>query len=249
VKPWIIPNQDPANGGTFVKKGDGAIRSTGIRLNGAGTGIVGESLLLTSNCGTGSDCSPANMVKNPPAAYSYIPASVTPPASAVPSCAEDSNYQEAIGGCDQSTVYACGTVGGSNADLTINPGGASGDTSVAAQCLIRQPGQDSLDVTAFPYSIKAGSNPLPIGVAANQVITASNSIVTLPIYDDSVGKLTGTQPAITIVGFLQVFIDNVDAAGNLNVHVLNIAGCGNGASTTVLAPGSSPVPIRLITPQ
>jgi len=249
VKPWIIPNQDPKNGGLLVATATGAIpsTSTGIRLSGVGSGIVGESFTLTDSC-SGSDCS--NMAGNTPAAYHYIPALVTPPASAVPSCADDSNYQKAIGGCDQSTVYACGTVGGSNADLTINPGGASGDTSVAAQCLIHQvgtTGQDSLDVTAFPYTIKAGaSNPV---VSANQPITASNSLVTLPIYDDSGGALAGTQPAITIVGFLQVFIDNVDPSGNLNVHVVNIAGCGNAASTTLSAPGSSPVPIRLITPQ
>jgi Flp pilus assembly protein TadG len=259
VKPWIIPNLDPANGGTFVAKRTGAIQFTGIRLSGAGTGIVGESFLLTDNC-TGSDCNPANMVNNPPSATPtvryYIPALVTPPATAVPSCADGSIYQEAIGGCDQSTVYACGTVGGSQADLTINPGGASGDTSTAAQCLIHQSGgsgQDALVVAAFPYTITAGPNNPLVSTAnppitANQPIAASNSIVTLPIYDDSVGALAGTQPAITIIGFLQVFIDQVDANGNLNVHVVNIAGCGNGASTTRSAPGTSPVPIRLITP-
>jgi hypothetical protein len=250
VKPWIIPNQDPANGSTFVNLGTGAIKSTGIRLSGGGSGSVGESFLLTNNC-AGSDCDPTNWVTKPITAYHYIPALVTPPASAVPACADDSNYQKAIGGCDQNTVYACGKVKGSNADLTINPGGASGDTSVGAQCLIHQvgtSGQDTLDVTAFPFQIKTGSNN-PVFSTASQTITASNSIVTLPIYDDSAGALAGSQPAITIVGFLQVFVDNVDAAGNLNVHVLNVAGCGNDASTTLSAPGSSPVPIRLITPQ
>jgi hypothetical protein len=249
VKPWIIPNQDPGNGGTFVKLGTGAIQNEGI-WSGSGTGTVGEGFLLQDNC-TGSDCNPTNWATKPIAAGYYIPALVTPPASAIPSCADDSNYQKAIGGCDQSTVYACGTVNGSNADLTINPGLAGGDTSVATQCLIHQSGgagQDALNVLApFPYPITAGSaNPV---VPPNQLITASNSIVTLPIYDDSVGTLAGSQPAITIVGFLQVFIDSVDGAGNLQVHVVNVAGCGNDASTTLSAPGSSPVPIRLITPQ
>jgi len=245
VKPWIIPNKDPAHGSTFVDKLTGAIKHLGVS---SGSGTVGEGFPLTDSC-SGSDCS--NMAGKTPAAGFYIPAYVTVAASAVPSCADDSNYQKAIGGCDQSTVYACGTVGGSNADLTINPGGAAGDTSVAAQCLIHQSGgagQDALNIGApFPYPITAGSaNPV---VSANQVITSSNSIVTLPIYDDSAGALAGTQPTITIVGFLQVFIDSVDASGNLNVHVLNVAGCGNDASTTLSAPGSSPVPIRLITPQ
>jgi Flp pilus assembly protein TadG len=252
VKPWIIPNQDPGNAGFgFVDKTTGAIQSFGVRLNDAGTGIVGEKFLLTDNCKLSdpSDCNPANMVNNPPQAGYYIPALVTPPARAVPACADDSSYQQSIGGCDVNTVYACGTVSGSRADLTINPGGASGDTSTASQCLIHQSGgQDSLDVSAFPYQIKAGLGN-PIINSTSQVISSSNSIVTVPIYDDSAGLLAGSNPQVTILGFLQVFIDKVDPNGNLNVHVLNIAGCGTDASTTLSAPGTSPVPIRLITPQ
>jgi Putative Flp pilus-assembly TadE/G-like len=247
VKPWIIPNKDPVNGGRFINASTGAIQSVGIRVNGAGTGIVGESFLLTDNC-TGSDCSPGEMLNSPPNAGRYVPAYVTAAANAVPACANESNYQKAIGGCDVSTVYACGTINGSHADLSINPGGASGDTSEAAQCLIRQTaGQDTLDVTAFPYRIRAGSGN-PVINSGGQVISASNSIVTVPIYDDSAVTLTGSQPQVTILGFLQVFIDSVNSNGNLNVHVLNIAGCGNDVSTTLSAPGTSPVPIRLITP-
>ncbi|HEX4785716.1 MAG TPA: pilus assembly protein TadG-related protein [Candidatus Sulfotelmatobacter sp.] len=248
VKPWIIPNEDKVNGGQFIDQTTGAIKTVGIRLSGGGTGIVGESFLLTDNC-TGSGCS--SMTHNPPRAGYYVPALVTPPASAVPTCADDTDYQKAIGGCDVKTIYACGTVNGSRANLLINPGGASGDTSAAAQCLIHQSGgvgQDVLDVSSFPYQIKPGSGNLII-TSASQVISTSNSIVTLPIYDDSGGPLTGSNPQVTILGFLQVFIDSVDGSGNLNVHVLNVAGCGNDASTTLSAPGTSPVPIRLITPQ
>jgi Flp pilus assembly protein TadG len=251
VKPWIIPNQDPINGGRFIDK-DGVIQSIGIRLNGGGTGVIGESFLLQNNC-TGSDCT---TVPQPLGAGFYVPALVTQSAIAFPTCADDSLYQKAIGGCDTNTVYACGTPLGSQADLTINPGGVSGDTSTAAQCLINQSGvQDSLDTSAYPYQIHAGSgNP----VITSGTVSTSNSIVTLPIYNDRNANLNGPrlslppgiQPAITIVGFLQVFIDSVNTGtGNLNVHVLNIAGCGNDASPTLSAPGTSPVPIRLITSQ
>jgi len=250
VKPLIIPNKDPGNvGHHFVDQATGAIQSVGIRRGGTGTGIVGESFVLTSDCKPGSDC---DLLTNPPPGGDYVPAYVTAAANAVPACANDgdvSAYQKAIIGCDESTVYACGTVNGSHADLSVNRGGASGDTSTAAQCLIHQTaGQDTLDVSAFPYLIRAGAGN---GIApANQVVSASNSIATVPIYDDSVTlTVTGNQPQVTILGFLQVFIDSVNASGNLNVHVLNIAGCGNNASTTASAPGTSPVPIRLITPQ
>jgi Flp pilus assembly protein TadG len=253
VKPWIIPNKDPATGANLVDASTGAIQPPyGIRLSGVGTGVIGESLLLQSDCKPGApNCSPGNMKSPPPpAAGFYIPALVTQSATAFPTCADDSLYQKAIGGCDTSTVYACGTPLGSQADLTINPGGAGGDTSTAAQCLIHQSGgvgQDILDTASYPYQTRAGSgNP----VITSGVVTASNSIVTVPIYDDAAGSLTGGTPAITIVGFLQVFIDNVDTGtGNMNVHVLNIAGCGNDAAPFLSAPGTSPVPIRLITSQ
>ncbi len=249
VKPWIIPNQDPRTGappGTpLVNTATGAINSPGIM--GIDGGIVGGSFLLQDDCLPGPNCRPARMITNPPSAGYYIPALVTQPASAFPSCADDSDYQKAIGGCDQNTVYACGTPLGSQADLTINPGGPGGDTSTAAKCLINQSGgQDSLDTSAYPYQIHAGSgNP----VIPSGIITSSNSIVSFPIYDDSIGPLPGGQPAITIVGFLQVFIDSVDGNGHVNVHVLNVAGCGNDTAPFLSAPGTSPVPIRLITSQ
>jgi Flp pilus assembly protein TadG len=250
VKPWIIPNEDPINGGHFIDATTGQIQSPGIRSSGGGTGVVGESFVLASNCKPGSDCFPADMVNNPPQAGYYVPAYITAAASAVPSCADDSNYQKAISGCDVSTVYACGTNNGSRADLSINRGGPSGDTSTGAQCLIhKSAGQDALDVTSFPYKLKAGAGN---GIApSNQVISASNSIVTVPIYDDSSGAfLNGqSQPQVTILGFLQVFIDDVNGSGNPQVHVLNVAGCGNDVTSSLSASGTSPVPIRLITHQ
>jgi len=245
VKPWIIPNVDPFLGaGNTLVNGTttGAISNPSIVLNGSGAGI-GEKFTLTDAC-SGADCS--NMGGNAPSPGSYIPAFVSQASIAYPTCADDSYYQQAIGGCDMNTVYACGASGGSTADLTINPGGSGGDTSTAAQCLIRQSGQDSLDTSRYPFQISAGPNN-PI-VPSPQLITASDNIVTLPIYDGS-SLSSSSRPAVTIVGFLQVFIDHVDpTTGNPIVYVLNVAGCGNAASTTRSAPGTSPVPIRLITP-
>jgi Flp pilus assembly protein TadG len=240
VKPWIIPNQDPGNAGNpFVNLADGSIANPGIQVNGAGTGVIGESFLLSNAC-TRADCD--NMNGSKPPMGTYIPAYVTSNASAYPTCADDSIYQTAIGGCDQSTVYACGTVGGAQADLTINP---RADTVAAARCLIRQPGQDSLDTTKFPYQIQAGTaNPF----ISSGVVTSSTSVATVPIYDGAL-LLPPSQdyPAVTIVGFLQVFITQANGDGSLNVTVLNVAGCSNSATGSSVT-GTSPVPIRLITP-
>jgi len=262
VKPWIIPNKDPGAGGNpFVDEIDGTIKSPGVRPTTV-TASVGESFTLTADCVAGGfDCNPANgnMINNPPNAGSYIPSLITVIPIAVPACADDDLFQGAIGGCDQATAYQCGIQNGGSADLTINPGGSGGDTAAGTQCLINQianglgQGQDSMDYTAYPYKMMSGTKYQITALAsANaQLVTASNSVVSLPIYDNvAAGTLAGPQPTITILGFLQVFIDSVDTTtGNLNLHVLNVAGCGNAASTTVFAPGTSPVPIRLITSQ
>ncbi|HEY3615667.1 MAG TPA: pilus assembly protein TadG-related protein [Candidatus Sulfotelmatobacter sp.] len=268
VKPWIVPNRDPNNSGApFVKLADGSIQNPGIQLDpGTGTGaVIGEKFAFLADCLTGNpNCRHGQgfgLINNPPTynrqgagTLDYVPALIGGTAGAVPACATGSAYQAAIAGCDQSTVYACGIVGGgAQADLTFNPGKASGDTATATQCLIHQTaGQDVLDSTAFPFRIQAGlGNP----VITNAQITSSNSIVSVPIYDDTQGTtnpvaFTVDQPPVTIVGFLQVFINSLDTTnGNINVTVLNVAGCSNTATaSTPTVTGSSPVPIRLITP-
>ena len=241
VKPWIISNQDPGHAGnTFVNPGDGSITNPGIQVNGAGTGVIGETFTLSGAC-TGGNCS--NMYNQAVPAGYYIAADVATPVSAYPVCADESTFQEAVGGCDQSTPYACGIANGAQADLSINP---KTDTREAGQCLIHSTGPDQLDTTLFPYQIKAGSaNP----VITSGVVTSSTSIATVPIYDGAVLGSTNN-PTITIVGFLQVFINQVNGDGSFNVTVLNVAGCSNTATaSTPTVSGSSPVPIRLITPQ
>ena len=53
---------------------------------------------------------------------------------------------------------------------------------------------------------------------------------------------TNTAP-VTIVGFLQVFVNSVDPInGSINVTVLNVAGCGSSATTNPPVFGSSPLP-------
>ena len=209
----------------------------------------------------------------------YVPGQVGTPVIGVPSCTSGDDYEEAIEGCDQPTNYSCGVQPSGNpnpdaADLTINPVGStgSGPTTLGVACLTHQSniydttastGQDYLSTNGafgvpntFPFQINAGtSNPLlTSGLPANSTVSVSPSIVSLPIYDDKVGPplTSGAGPAqnqVTFVGFLQVFINAVDQAGNINVTVLNVTGCSNsvlsGTSTII---GNSPVPVRLVTP-
>jgi Flp pilus assembly protein TadG len=183
-------------------------------------------------------------------------------------------YEQAVAGCDESTAYYCGVPnsapignGPNRVDLSEFP---VQDTADGVTALIHQSnpnpvggqpsGQDYVNPSAtpygnplsYPFQIFSGSQS-PLGLATNSHISVSNSIVSLPIYDPNNlivdNRSTST---VTIMGFLQVFINAVDQYGNLDVVVLNVAGCGNGSGQPVSAVpkmGSSPVPVRLITPQ
>jgi hypothetical protein len=270
VKPWIVPNLDPGNlPGTctgagcpaFVDPATGSIKNPGI-IN-AGAGVIGEQFNLVPDCASSpGNCNGGGGIPhNPPwvtpaGSLQYLPGQVIGSPVAVPSCGSTGSYQQAVAGCDQSTPYQCGVSGASTpnqVDFNENPGIplGSGDTYVATQCLIHQvKGQDNLVTTSYPYQIQAGTGNL-LGVSSSTVITSSNSIVSLPIYDGN-GKtaltIKGNDADVNIVGFLQVFINQANADGSLVVTVLNVAGCSTGVSSgTPYLTGTSPVPIRLIT--
>ena len=256
---------------TLASTTDGSITHPGISLGGSGgSGVIGEQFVLIPDCKMGGTCmlrnGPPPVVNRAssgsapgPPNLEYLPGQVSQSSTAVPSDGTDacsdvtSNYAQAIAGCDQSTVYQCGVASENTVDLSENP--RQGDTANGVQCLIHQgtlglgaaSGQDTLDDTNYPFQIKAGDNN-PLKISGN-VITSSNSVVTVPIYDNTnnVIKPNGTS-SVTIVGFLQVFINGVDTNGNVKVTVLNVSGCSNAATGSQTVFGSSPVPVRLITP-
>jgi Flp pilus assembly protein TadG len=281
VKPWMVPNQDPGNGScsgtcpTFVSASTGSLTTPGT----SPTGVIGETFSLVPDCGGSSGrrrSRPCTLANAPQAnvtakTLNYVPGQVSSPSvaiaanSSISACSEakTSDYAEAVAGCDQSTVYACGVSGANTVDLTEDPGPPRNDSTNAAACLINASangpdrGQDVLAPDnppapyTYPFQINAGTNSalLTTGIASGSRITTSPSIVSLPIYDTTLINPTGTT-SVTIVGFLQVFINSVDSTtGNITVTVMNVAGCGNavGSGTTPLY-GTSPVPVRLITP-
>ena len=209
------------------------------------------------NDGTGLQKGPPNLLS--------APGQVGTPVTAVPSCSGGDPYEEAIEGCDSPTNYQCGVLNQNAVDLTKHNPGVNSITN-AVPCLIHQTdttnltsssGQDYLNATvtfgdpsAYPFQILAGSsNPLGAGLAGTP-IPSSNSIVSLPIYDQTTVPLASDAVTkVTFIGFLQVFINAVDGHGNRLVTVLNVSGCGNGTNPTGSpVHGSSPVPVRLITP-
>lgn len=211
------------------------------------------------------------------AALLYVPgaaSAITPVAipTSGSTCADlQTSWAQDVAGCDQSTVYQCGvpfSSGSNSVNLSENP--LPNDTQNAIECLINQgttstsntSGQDTLGAytqgtntpPAYPFQIEAGtSNPLVVNgaLASGSQITTSSSIITLPIYDQTTGPplVAGGSTNVTIIGFLQVFVNATDTANGIDVTVLNVTGCGNAASASgTAAQGTSPVPVRLITP-
>jgi hypothetical protein len=273
VKPWLVGNSDPDNGGAnFVATGTGLVENPAI---------IGEQFYLSSACsGTNDDCS--NFV-NPPTAgkvngnpfLRFVPAAVTantadicPSSTAAPCGGGNDPTEKAAIECCHVTPYTCGgNTSNANWTTTLNPEyppkSTSSDLALGTECLIHASaeqagqGQDSLDWSTAPFpngppQITAGGGP-----KKNSFVSTSSSIVTIPILDTS-NLLPTTPPyAVTVVGFLQAFVTEVDDLnvdghhGDVYITVLNVIGCSqtpNANAPAVGGNGASPIPVRLITP-
>jgi hypothetical protein len=213
---------------------------------------------------------------NTPPSYpqvEYVPAQVTPNSNDVcpspSSCTENPqypDYQHSIQ-CHDVNPYPCGgSANNFSWDPTVNPrhpNRLNGPSALGAECLIRAgnsglgQGQDVLQNfgpwPAAPFQFLAQSGP-----QNTNVVTTSSSIVTIPIIDNTALNFQLAGPyGVTVVGFMQAFINQVQTGplpiaerGDINITVLNIAGCSQtpNAANPVVGPGTSPIPVRLITP-
>jgi len=266
VKPWLVANADPNNAGVqFIDPTTGALEL------GVGPNVIGQSLNLTADCQTGLGC---NLIPghNPPIANTgshqveYVPALVADNSKNVcPPCSGGSDFEQSIACADVNAYAALSCGSGATPttwDNTVNPApSGTDDSALGAECLIHAStfgqlkGQDTLDPTPWP------ANPMQIksqsGLQNGKFVTTSNSIVAIPIIDTRVALPASGQPLV-VVGYMQAFINGVQpgfapasSPGDINVTVLNIAGCSsinNGATPVIGGSGSSPVPVRLITP-
>ena len=145
------------------------------------------------------------------------------------------------------------------ADLTLNRGTINTNVREGVQCLImngNNNGPDTLASTTPPWRFQVGpSNPLAgvNGIVTNDELTSSNSVVTVPVYDGAV-RPNSPSPQVNIVGFVQLFINDLSPAGTgstgrVDVTILNISGCvRNRRTAPVSGGGISAVPVRLMKP-
>jgi hypothetical protein len=270
VKPLLLPNCDPnfgstctGSGNTFVALSDGTITNPGDQSN---AGVIGETIELQPQC-TSSGCLPSATKATKTLSYYAVnvnaPAQYMCPGNCSMGALPSGNlFQDALACCNLVTLQ-CGS-----AVPTLDPDAIAtiqSEATAAGQCLIHGTGpltgnncpssleQDCLDTASPPlFTMKAGSNNPLIskasgsGVAVSDIITTSDSVVSLPIYDPTSGMPSLTNP-IQIIGYLQVFINDVDSNGNVYVTVLNVAGCGNSSSPAQQVTGAgTAVPVRLI---
>ena len=271
VKPFLIPNCDPnpahtgaACGGaaTFFDRITGAITNPGP----APTGIIGETFTLISDC-TGPGCVPGPPTTSAPATVKYYPVQMPLTANACPSsCGGGGTTFESDIECSNPTPISCGTTVTAPAvnqlllDDTVLPDGHFGPAQTGVECLIHQltggNGQDTLNTgppLPYPLQIQVGTDhPLSGTVlSTNDLVTTSDSLVTIPVYDQTGASDRPTAAvSVNIIGFLQVFIQDAfqgggPKAGQFDVTVVNVSGCGNAASGTPVMAGSA-VPVRLI---
>ncbi len=106
-------------------------------------------------------------------------------------------------------------------------------------------GQDIMDLTEVPFQILAGAdNPY---YSEGQVITSSDSIVVIPLYDGSDLCPGGScKSTVDVQGFLQLFVSGEgNPQGTVSSYVMNAGGCGNSTETAIDA-WANPVIVRLI---
>jgi len=277
VKPWLVANRDPTQGATtkFVDP------ATGNVLDQLDQNVLGHNdFWLTADCqpgpGVGGGARPSTcaLQTNPPGvvpplppnpnipqpAVQYLPAQVSANTANVcnPGCASGSDYQSSIQ-CAAMNTYQCG---GNTPNAFwdqidgINPNGPNfsrDETTDGVECLIHATatglgnGQDAINWANWP------TNPMQITPSGStNLMSTSSSIVTIPIIDiDTANAFNNPIGSVTIIGFLQAFVEQIDRNNNIQIKVMNVVGCSSAPNASAAITGgnnSSPISIRLVTP-
>jgi hypothetical protein len=252
LKPFLVPNCDPSHATpkSLVCTGQAVfINANGSIANPGGypTGVVGEQWLLHNN--------------NSPVKSHWFEV-------AFDNSQNGSNFGANVARCSTKEI-TCGSqlevldrtkVGPANQGINILIH-AGGDGLGNGQDTICAP-QTIPACTAPPFKITGGSNN-PNAALRGQVITQSDSIVTVPVYDPVKLASPAAGTFVTVVGYLQMFVQTAYRLGGADMVqgvILNVSTCGSGGGTcgasgggsgtggTVSGGGAGFVPVRLVHP-
>ncbi len=265
LKPWLVPNCDqghivPADSPmgnpncatstglmSYYVYPQGSANASQIANPGeTPTGVVGEEVAIKP----GSPSSAPTPSEFYPLYFPYSKQDVCPACvstSTSSNGASSASLYESNIECMTPYTMTCGAN-----TIQLASGNMVGPTSTGVDCLTHESngyGQDTLDESLTPFQMLAGSaNPyFPEG----DVITTSDSVVTVPLYDGSDlcpgGSCAST---VNVQGFLQLFIiQEGPPSGTVTAYVLNVGGCGNWQPSEALPASSAPadpVIVRLI---
>jgi hypothetical protein len=255
VKPWVLPNMEPTTTNPLFDKNTGAIKNHGL----VGWTDAAPTPIFRSRCNNvfcGALRTPSSWRY-----YAGAPDSFPSPTQSLPSCSfSPTPYQLSVAGCSPTPIACRSQV---NLDASNYPRNVeSGD---AVNCLIHAaPGAvgdgDSISVNPLtsasqPFQFLAGANnPIP-GLVGNN-IAVSDSLVTVPVYDNDANAPIGGP--VTIIGFVQLFLmpDGSGVltgppSGRIATTIVNMVGCSNSVTgAPVIGNGPSTVAVRLVaTPQ
>jgi len=236
VKPWLMANGDPTQGGANGVTLNPIINQATGALEPSVANFIGASFFLASDCNSsgGGGCLLSHPSINiqaggypgarPPYAYGtyYIPALTGPTNNVYPASASSLNpYAQSVAGCDY-TVYSCGgSTTNATWDPTVNPNqgtSTSDELSFTAQGVesllgFTPPGEwgPGLGQDTISYPLGWPTSPPTITVNSGgqktSLVSTSNSIVTIPIIAET--SPSPTVHPVTVIGFLQAFINYV----------------------------------------
>ena len=122
-----------------------------------------------------------------------------------------------------------------------------GPTRQGVQCLINEgnggTGQDIL-ASAYPLSITGGSSNPITALQGVTGLTQSSSIATLPLYAGY--TLSSGSSTVDVIGFVQLFITDINNQGDVHATILNISSCGAGGNGSGSLSSAEGMLVRLI---
>lgn len=268
VKPWFVPNCNPAPAHRVASPGGNLNCPAGggfnydyfvnpdstIANNGDFLGTPIQLFRITTAAGS-------PIPTNPPATSRFYVTDIPldPPVAACPdtnavSCDRvgTNDYHDNIA-CASKQKITCG-----QSFPVRRPANYGQWTRDGVECLIHAEGtglnrgQDVfVSGGTLPVTINPGANNPNPALSGNGTlnISRSDSIVTVPLYNGQDLCPGGTCGSGTVVGFLQIGITQSQPPGQPQVEgvILNAVGCGApGATNPISGGGVAPIPVRLI---
>ena len=250
VKPWLISNCNKCAGGPAYFTATYAIANGGA--------YIGTTVTLTMIASSSTPGTPA-----PNTAEFYAidpPAPLVCPSNAAVSCNQIGTgppgvfYHDNIA-CTGSFKFGNNQSIGPGQPIQIDGrslGTLHTRTVNGTQCLIHAgasgvgQGQDSF-TTGLPVVITGGSNNPNANLRNVIGIHRSDSVVTAPVFNCPPAGACDDTAQLEIVGFLELGIQEVTAAGDINAVILNAAGLDPASQPpSITGSGLSPIPVRLI---